>query len=102
MGTCRGLGSIYHADPRKRMHGGDKGDAPPNQQDGKKADEEENDDEDQDKNPRHAYMESAKICRTIFGGRVALKTGRERKLTAQAVMAVINSDEKIADPKYQT
>jgi hypothetical protein len=30
-----------------------------------------------------------------------LETRRERKLTARAVMALTNSDEKTTDPKYQ-
>jgi hypothetical protein len=38
----------------------------------------------------------------IFGGKVALETGRERKLLARVVMNVAKQDDKIADPKYHT
>lgn len=102
MGTCRGLRSIYRTDPHKRMHGGDKGDARPEHREGKQPEDKDKDDEDQDKNPRHAYTDPAKVCRTIFGGKVALETGRERKFIARAVMAVANPDDKITDPRYQT
>jgi hypothetical protein len=33
--------------------------------------------------------------------KVALENGRQRKLTARAVIALNNSNEKVADPKYQ-
>jgi hypothetical protein len=82
------------------MRGGDKDGECDNQRDDKKGDEEEKDKEEQDKTPCHAYKDPDRIICSIFGGKVALETRRERKLTAQAVMAVTNSDEKIADPKF--
>jgi hypothetical protein len=98
MGNCRGLKSIYRSDPRKRIRGGGKDGEHDDQQDDKKADEEEKDEEEQDKNPHHAYKDPNRTIRTIFDGKVALETGRQRKLTARAVMAVANSDEKTVDP----
>ena len=59
------------------------------------------DEDDPDKNPRHAYTDPDRTIRTIFGGRVATETGRERKLTARAVTAVAWTDDTVADPKYQ-
>jgi hypothetical protein len=101
MGNYRGLKSIYHSDPHKRMHGGSKDGERDNQWDDKKGDEEEKDEEEQDKKkPHHAYKDPDRTIRTIFGGKVALETRWERKLTAQAVMAVTNSDEKITGPKF--
>jgi hypothetical protein len=50
--------------------------------------------------PHHAYKDPNRTIRTIFGGKVALETGQERKLTARAIMALANSDEKIIDPKF--
>jgi hypothetical protein len=52
------------------------------------------------KKPRHAYKDPDRIIRSIFGGKVALETRRERKLTTQAIMAITNSDKKITDPKF--
>jgi hypothetical protein len=49
MGNYRGLKSIYHSDPHKRMHGGSKDGERDNQWDDKKGDEEEKDEEEQDK-----------------------------------------------------
>jgi hypothetical protein len=51
MGNYRGLKSIYHLDPRKRMHGGSKDGERNNQRDDKKGDKEEKDKEEQDKTP---------------------------------------------------
>jgi hypothetical protein len=53
------------------------------------------------KNLHHAYKDPDRTICIIFGGKVALETGRERKLTAQDVMALANSHEKTTDPKYQ-
>jgi hypothetical protein len=83
------------------MHGGGKDGERDDQWDDKKGDEEEKDEEEQDKNPRHTNKDPNRTIHTIFGGKVASETRRERKLTARAVMAVANSDEKIADPKFQ-
>jgi hypothetical protein len=82
------------------MHSGNKDDERDDQRDDKKGDEEEKDEEERDKNPHHAYKDPDRTIHTIFGGKVALKTGRERKLTTRAVMALANSDEKVTDPKF--
>jgi hypothetical protein len=59
------------------------------------------DKEERDKNPRHAYKDPNRTICTIFGDKVALETRWERKLTARAIMAITNSDERIVDPKFQ-
>jgi hypothetical protein len=41
------------------------------------------------------------MTKNIFGDKVALENRRQRKLVARAVMALNNSDEKVAEPKYQ-
>jgi hypothetical protein len=53
------------------------------------------------KPPHHAYKDPDRTIRIIFGGKVALETGWERKLTGQAIMALTNSDEKTTNHKYQ-
>jgi hypothetical protein len=71
MGNCRGLRSVCRADPRKRQRGKE------NQKD-----DEDKEEDDADKNPCHAYREPEKSYHTIFGGRAAMETRQERKLTA--------------------
>jgi hypothetical protein len=90
MGNCRGLRSVYHVDPHKRQRGKE------NQKD-----DEEKEEDDTNKNPRHTYREPKKSCHTILGGRAAIETGQEWKLTARAIVAISNLDRKIADPKFQ-
>jgi hypothetical protein len=83
------------------MRGGGKDGERDDQWDDKKGDDEEKDKEERDKNPCHAYKDPNRTICTIFGGKVALETRWERKLTARAIMAITNSDEKIVDPKFQ-
>jgi hypothetical protein len=97
MGDCRGLKSIYRSDARKRQRGSDKND----RRDDKRIDEEDKTEEEHDKDPRHAYKDPDRSVRSIFGGKVALENGRQRKLTTRAVMALNNPDGRVADPKYQ-
>jgi hypothetical protein len=101
MGDCRGLKSIYRSDPRKRQCGGDKDGNKNDRRDDKRPDEEDKTEEECDKDPRHAYKDPDRSVRSIFGGKVALENKRQRKLTARAIMALNNSNEKVADPKYQ-
>jgi hypothetical protein len=98
MGNCRGLKSIYRYDAHKRQHGGDKDD----RWDDKRPDEEDKTEEEHDKDPHHAYKDPDRSVRSIFGRKVALENGRQRKLTARAVMALNNSDERVADPSTKT
>jgi hypothetical protein len=102
MGDCKGLKSIYRLDTRKRQRGGDKDGNKNDHWDDKRPDEEDKTEEDRDKDPRHAYKDPDRRVCSIFGGKVALKNERQRKLTARPVMALNNSDEKVANPKYQT
>jgi hypothetical protein len=97
MGNYRGLKSIYRSNARKRQRGGDKDD----RRDDKRPDEEDNTKGEHDKDPHHAYKDPDRSVHSIFGGKVALENGRQRKLTARAIMALNNFDEKVADPKYQ-
>jgi hypothetical protein len=83
------------------MRGGSKDGERDDKRDDKIGDEEEKDEEEQGKNPHHTYKDLDRTIHTIFRDKVALETGRERKLTARAIMAVANSDEKTIDPKYQ-
>jgi hypothetical protein len=100
MGDCRGLKSIYRSDARKRQRGGDK-DGDKNDRRDKRPDEEDKTEEERDKDPRHAYKDPDRSICNIFGGKVALENEQQRKLTARAVMALNNPDERVADPKYQ-
>jgi hypothetical protein len=77
MGDCRGLKSIYRSDARKRQRGCDKND----RLDDKRPDEEDKTEEEHDKDPRHAYKDPDRSVRIIFGGKVDLENGRQRKLT---------------------
>jgi hypothetical protein len=81
--------------------GGDKDGDKNDRRDNKRPDEEDKTEEERDKDPRHAYKDPDRSVRSIFGGKVALENGQQRKLTARAIMALNNSDEKVADPKYQ-
>jgi hypothetical protein len=101
MGNYRGLKSIYRSDPRKRQHGGDKDSDKNVRWDDKRPDEEDKIEEECDKDPRHTYKDPDRSISSIFGGKVALENGRQRKLTAQSIMTLNNSDEKVANPKYQ-
>jgi hypothetical protein len=101
MGNCRGLKSIYHSDAHKRQRSGDKNGDKDDRQDDIRPDEEDKTEEEHDKDPRHAYKDPDRSVRSIFGGKVALENGRQRKLTTQAIMALNNSDKRVADPKYQ-
>jgi hypothetical protein len=83
------------------MCGGGKDGKRDDQRDDKKGDEKKKDKEEQNKNPHHAYKDPNKTICIIFSGKVALETRRERKLTARAVMALANSNEKIANSKFQ-
>jgi hypothetical protein len=99
MGDCRGLKSIYRSDPRKRQRGGDKDGDKNDRRGDKRPNEEDKTEEECDKDPRHAYKDRS--VRSIFGGKVVLENERQRKLTARAIMALNNSNEEVADPKYQ-
>jgi hypothetical protein len=98
MGQCNSFRSIFRGDC-KRWRGDASDDKQDDKQEGKKplVEEEEKEDDGEDKNPRHSYQNPDRTVQTIFGGRVATETGRQRKLTARAVMAVTKADDKIAD-----
>jgi hypothetical protein len=90
MGHCRGLKSIYLSDARKRQRGGHKDDDKDNRRDDKRPDEEDKTKEKRDKDPRHAYKDPDRSVRSIFGGKVALENRRQRKLTTQTIMALVD------------
>jgi hypothetical protein len=98
MGQCNGFRSIFRGDG-KRWCGDASDDKQDDKQEGKKplVEEEEKGDDGKDKNPHHSYQNPDRTVQTIFGGRVATETGRQRKLTARAVMVVTKTDDKIAD-----
>jgi hypothetical protein len=101
MGYYRGLKSIYRSDTRKRQRGGDKDGDKNDRWDDKRPDEEDKTKEEHDKDPCHAYKDPNRSVCNIFGGKVSLENGRQRKLITRAVMALNNPDERVADPKYQ-
>jgi hypothetical protein len=101
VGDYRALKSIYRSDARKRQRGGDKDGDKNDRLDDKRPDEEDKTEEERNKDPCHAYRDPDRSVRNIFGWKVALENGRQRKLTARAVMALNNPDERVADPKYQ-
>jgi hypothetical protein len=101
MGNCRGLKSIYCSDTHKRQRGGDKDGDKDDRRDDKRPNEEDKTEEECNKDPHHAYKDPNRSVRSIFGGKVALENGRQRKLTARVVLALNNSDKRVADPKYQ-
>jgi hypothetical protein len=81
MGDCRGLKSIYRSDAHKRQRGSDKDGDKNDRRDDKRPDEDKTEEE-RDKDPRHAYKDPDRSVHSIFGGKVALENGRQRKLTA--------------------
>jgi hypothetical protein len=101
MGNYRGLKSIYHSDARKRQRDGDKDGNKDDRRDDKSPDEKDKTKEERDKDPHHAYKDPDRSVHNIFGGKVSLENGRQRKLTARAIMTLNNSNERVADPKYQ-
>jgi hypothetical protein len=101
MGNYKGLKSIYRSNARKRQRGGDKDTDKDDRQNDKRPNEEDKTKEERNKDPCHANKDPDRSVYSIFGGKVALENRRQRKLTARAVMALNNSDERVADPKYQ-
>jgi hypothetical protein len=101
MGDYRGLKSNYRSDAHKRQRGGDKDSDKNDHRDDKRPNEEDKTEEERDKDPHHAYKDPNRSIRSIFGGKVALENGQQRKLTARAVMALNNPNDRVADPKYQ-
>jgi hypothetical protein len=92
---------MYYSDARKRQRGGDKDGDKDDRWVDKRPDEEDKTEEEHDKDPHHAYKDPDRSVHNIFGGKVALENGRQRKLTTRAVMALKNSDGRVANPKYQ-
>jgi hypothetical protein len=89
MENCRFLKNIY----AKQLA---QDDAPRTIDDGPRRD---GDDDEQDRNPRHQYVNPTKTIHSIFGGKVSLESKRERKLLKQACLNVVNADDLISDPK---
>jgi hypothetical protein len=81
MGDYKGLKSIYRSNARKRQHGGDKDGDKDDHLDDKRPNKEDKIEEERNKDPHHAYKDPDRIIRSIFGGKVALENGRQRKLT---------------------
>jgi hypothetical protein len=80
MGDYRGLKSIYRLEAHKRQHSSDKDSDKDNRWDDKRPDQEDKTEE-RDKDPHHTYKDPDRSVRNIFGGKVALENGRQRKLT---------------------
>jgi hypothetical protein len=81
MGNYRGLKSIYRLDAHKRQRGGDKDSDKDDRSGDKRPDKEDKTEEERDKDPRHTYKDPNRNIHNIFGGKVALENGRQRKLT---------------------
>jgi hypothetical protein len=88
MENCRFLKNIY----AKQLANDD---APKAIDDGPRRDG----DDDEDRNPRHQYVNPTKTVHSIFGGKVSLESKRECKLLKRACLSVINTDDFISDPR---
>jgi len=60
----------------------------------------EDEDDDQDRDPRHQYVNPTDVVHSIFGGKVSIKSKRERKLLKRACLNVDSADGSITDPKF--
>ena len=60
----------------------------------------EDEDEDQDRDPCYQYVNPTNVVHSIFGGKVSIKSKRERKLLRRACLNMDRSDDLIADPKF--
>jgi len=60
----------------------------------------EDEDDDQDRDPRHQYVNPTDVVHSIFGGKVSIESKRERKLLKRACLNVDSTDGLIADPKF--
>jgi hypothetical protein len=95
--------SISRSKPRKRQRGSKKDDDKNDRRDDKRPNEEDMTEEERDKDPHHTYKDSDRSICSIFGGKVALENEQQRKLTAQAIMAFNNFDEKrLPTPSIKT
>ena len=60
----------------------------------------EDEDENQDRDPRHQYVNPTDIVHSIFGGKVLIESKRERKLLKRACLNVDSSDRMVTDPRF--
>jgi len=60
----------------------------------------EDEGEDQDRDPRHQYVNPTDVVHSIFRGKVSIESKRERKLLKRACINVDSTDGLIADPKF--
>jgi hypothetical protein len=56
----------------------------------------DDDDDEQDRNPRHQYVNPTKTVHSNFGKKVSLESKRERKLLKWACLSVVNTDDLIS------
>ena len=87
MGECRGLNKAFCEEDRKR----------PRRKDDEGDDGQE---EDHRRDARPAYQDPTKTVALIFGGRVAVKTKWEQKLTTWQIMSITTYDDTIDNTKY--
>jgi hypothetical protein len=88
MENCRFLKNIY----TKQLANDD---APKAIDDGPRHDG----DDEQDRNPRHQYVNPTKTVHSIFSEKVSLESKRERKLLKRVCLSVVNTDNLISDPR---
>ena len=55
---------------------------------------------DEDRDPRHQYVNPTDVVHSIFGGKVSTESKRERKLLKRACLNIDTTDGLIADPKF--
>jgi len=60
----------------------------------------EDEDDNQDREPRHQYVNLTDVVHSIFGGKVSIELKRERKLLKRACLNVDSVDSSITDPKF--
>jgi len=60
----------------------------------------EEEDDDQDRDPRHQYVNPTDVVHSIFGGKVSIESKRERKLLKRACPNMDSADGSITNPKF--
>jgi hypothetical protein len=70
--------------------------------DGPQCDGDDDDNDEQDRNPRHQYVNPTKTVHSIFGEKVSLESKRECKLLERACLSVVNTDNLISDRRLPT
>ena len=60
----------------------------------------EDDDEDQDRDPRHQYVNPTDVVHNIYRGKVSIESKREMKHLKRACLNMDSFDDLVAEPKF--